>query len=153
MITPAGPDHAQIGSASGILDYFDTVYEHHFDDEANATQRNKALNKLFRAHEMDLLEHLLTFLRSRSDLRIVGTDTVAERLPIVSIIPKNRTVAEVYAILTECQLMLGTGDFYAVRPLNDMGIPLDPGVLRMSFVHYTSMGEINQLIAGLEKAL
>ncbi|NNL02345.1 MAG: aminotransferase class V-fold PLP-dependent enzyme [Eudoraea sp.] len=153
MITPAGPDHAQIGSASGILDYFDAVYGHHYNDEANPTQKNKALNKLFRAHETALLDHLLAFLRSRSDVRIVGSDTVTDRLPIVSIIPRNKTVAEVYAKLTECQLMLGTGDFYAVRPLIDMKIPLDPGVLRMSFVHYTSMEEINQLIAGLEKAL
>ncbi len=153
MLTPAGPDHAQIGSAHGILDYFDTVYEHHFDKEADPTQRNKALNKLFKEHENALLEHLLAFLRSRSDLRIVGPDTTKNRLPIVSIIPRDKTIAEVYAKLTENKLMLGTGDFYAVRPLMDMGIPLEPGVLRMSFVHYTSKEEIDQLIAGLQKAL
>ncbi len=42
--------------------------------------------------------------------------------------------------------MLGMGDFYAVRPLMDMDIPAEPGVLRMSFLHYTSMEEIDQLI-------
>ncbi|MBT8307196.1 MAG: aminotransferase class V-fold PLP-dependent enzyme [Maribacter sp.] len=153
MLTPAGPDHAQIGAASGILDYFDKVYSHHFEEEANPVQRNKALVKLFRAHESELLEHLLSFLRSRSDVKIVGPNNPTERLPIVSIIPLNKTIGEVYAKLTEYKLMLGTGDFYAVRPLMDMGIPLNPGVLRMSFVHYTSMEEINQLIAGLKVAL
>jgi selenocysteine lyase/cysteine desulfurase len=49
--------------------------------------------------------------------------------------------------------MLGKGHFYAVRPLIDMNIPQDPGVIRISFLHYTSMDEIEQLIQGLEKAL
>ncbi len=153
MLTPAGPDHAQIGAASGILDYFDTVYEHHFKEKVNSVQRSKALVKLFRAHESGLLEHLLSFLRTRSDIKIVGPDNTTDRLPIVSIIPLNKTIGEVYAKLTEDKMMLGTGDFYAVRPLMDMGIPLNPGVLRMSFVHYTSKEEVNQLIASLKVAL
>ncbi len=47
----------------------------------------------------------------------------------------------------------GMGDFYVVRPLMDIGIPLEPGVLRMSFLHYTSMEAIDQLITGLKTAL
>ena len=153
MLTPAGPDHAQIGAASGILDYFDAIYEHHFNQEANASQRNNALNTMFREHEKALLEHLLEFLRSRDDIQIVGPDHATGRLPIVSIIPRHKSIAEVYASLAEQKLMLGTGDFYAVRPLMDMDIPREPGVMRISFVHYTSMEEINQLIAGLKNAL
>lgn len=49
--------------------------------------------------------------------------------------------------------MLGKGHFYAVRPLIDMNIPLDPGVIRISFLHYTSMSEIDQLIQALDKFL
>lgn len=153
MLTPAGPDHAQIGAVGGILDYFDAVYEHHFDQEANVSQRNNALNKMFREHEKALLEHLLVFLRSRDDIQIVGPDHATRRLPIVSIIPRHKSIAKVYTSLTEHKLMLGTGDFYAIRPLMDMDIPREPGVMRMSFVHYTSMEEINQLIEGLKNAL
>ena len=35
----------------------------------------------------------------------------------------------------------------------DMDIPTDPGVIRISFVHYTSPEEIQQVITGLQKAL
>ena len=49
--------------------------------------------------------------------------------------------------------MLGMSNFYAVRPLIDMDIPRQPGVLRISFLHYTSMEEMNQLIEGLKVAL
>jgi len=153
MLTPAGPDHAQIAAASGILDYFDTVYTHHFNEELAPAQRNYKLNSLFRAHENALLERLLNFLRSRDDIQIVGPDGIEARLPIVSIIPKDKNLKKLYKRLTEHKLMLGMGHFYAVRPLIDMDIPREPGVLRISFLHYTSLQEIDQLIDGLKDAL
>ena len=153
MLTPAGPDHAQIAAAGGILDYFDALYEHHFEEEAKPAQRNKALNKLFQEHEKALMERLLDFLRTRDDVKIVGPDSAERRAPIISIIPKNKNLKKVYANLTEHKLMLGMGTFYAVRPFMDMDIPLQPGVIRISFLHYTRMEEINQLIAGLKVAL
>lgn len=153
MITPAGPDHAQIGAAAGILEYFDTLYQHHFEEDALPMKRIQALNRLFRDHEKALQEPLLEFLRSRDDVRIVGPGANKNRAPIIAILPKKKSVMEVYQGLTQQQLMLGYGDFYAVRPLMDMGIPTDPGVIRMSFVHYTSEEEIKQLITGLEAVL
>ena len=99
------------------------------------------------------MKPLLEFLRSRKDIRILGLDHTEERVPTISILPLEKDVESVYASLTKHQLMLGIGDFYAVRPLKDMGIPLDPGVLRMSFLHYTGKEEIEQLIEGLEAAL
>ena len=153
MLTPAGPDHAQIAAASGILDYFDAIYEHHFDVEATPAEKNKALCSLFFEHENALLERLLDFLKSRDDVQVVGPDTAEDRAPIVSILPQNKSVKEVYRSLTEHKLMLGMGHFYAVRPLKDMSIPQEPGVLRISFLHYTSIVEIDQLIEGLKVAL
>ncbi|WP_019669869.1 aminotransferase class V-fold PLP-dependent enzyme [Eudoraea adriatica] len=153
MLTPSGPDHAQIGSVSGILDYFDAVYAHHFTKEALPSQRNIALNRLFRSQEKALLVPLLEFLRSRGDLKILGPDYADQRVPTISILPLNKSVKKVYTDLTNHRLMLGMGNFYAVRPLMDMGIPLEPGVLRMSFLHYTSMEDIDQLITGLKTAL
>jgi len=55
--------------------------------------------------------------------------------------------------LTDRKLMVGLGHFYGVRPLLGMGVPLDKGVLRLSFVHYTTAGEVAQLIEGLGAAL
>lgn len=153
MLTPAGPDHAQIAAASGILDYFDAVYEHHFDEKAEPVQKNRALNRLFNEHEKVLLERLLDFLKSRDDVQIIGPDDAEVRAATVSIIPKNKNLKQVYATLTEHKLMLGMGDFYAARPLMDMDIPRKPGVLRISFLHYTSMEEIDQLIEALKVAL
>ena len=63
------------------------------------------------------------------------------------------SVWDLYERLTKHKLMLGSGHFYAVRPLMDMGIDVEPGVLRISFIHYTSPEEIDQLIEGLKSAL
>jgi cysteine desulfurase family protein (TIGR01976 family) len=154
MFTPAGPDHAQIGSAAGIIDYFDRVYEHHFQEKERTTSvKVNAVNELIRSHENALLEPLMSFLADRDDVKIVGPDTLADRLPIVSLIPSKKDLDSVYATLTDRRIMLGHGHFYAVRPLMDMSIPTDPGVLRLSFVHYTSKEEIDQLIGALEMAL
>ncbi|MCO5725854.1 aminotransferase class V-fold PLP-dependent enzyme [Robiginitalea marina] len=153
MLTPAGPDHAQIGSAAGMAEYFDAVYAHHFAKTATPAQRNQALCGLFRAHETALLAPLLDFLRSRDDVRIIGPDTLEDRAPIVSILPKRKGVREVYDALTAHRLMLGYGNFYAHRPLMDMGLATDPGVIRISFVHYTRQEEIDQLLEGLKNAL
>lgn len=153
MLTPAGPDHAQIAAASGILDYFDAVYAHHFNEEVTPSMKNLALNKLFQQHENGLLVHLLKFLKSRNDIEIVGPESSENRAPIVSIIPKNKNIKKVYAALVKHKLMLGIGNFYAVRPLIDMNIPLQPGVLRISFLHYTSIEDLNQLIHGLKVVL
>lgn len=153
MLTPAGPDHAQIGSVKGILDYLDAVYKHHFKEEEAPFQRNLKINRLFREQEKALMRPLLEFLSSREDIQLLGPHTTEERMPTISILPLNKDLEKVYASLTDQKLMLGTGDFYAVRPLMDMGIPLEPGVLRMSFLHYTSMEEIDQLIEGLKTAL
>jgi selenocysteine lyase/cysteine desulfurase len=34
-----------------------------------------------------------------------------------------------------------------------MGVDLDKGVLRVSFTHYTSMAELDQLMAALDQVL
>jgi selenocysteine lyase/cysteine desulfurase len=49
--------------------------------------------------------------------------------------------------------MAGGGDFYAQRPLSAMGIDPDKGVLRLSFVHYTSPSEVEQLMKALDQTL
>lgn len=151
MLTPAGPDHAQIASVSGILDYFDLIHEHHFPNTEDYTIKNAQLTQLFHEQENELLSLLLDYLRSNNDLQIVGPSEAEQRLPIVSFISKSKNLKKLYTDLISHQLMLGMGHFYAVRPLKDMGISQDPGVIRISFLHYTSKEDIEQLIHAFQK--
>ncbi len=48
-------------------------------------------------------------------------------------------------------LGVGAGHFYAYRLLQALGIDTERGVLRASFVHYTSPQEVSRLIAALDQ--
>ncbi len=47
--------------------------------------------------------------------------------------------------------MAGGGNFYAPRILQAQGIDPEHGVLRLSFVHYTTEKEIGKLLKALKK--
>ncbi len=161
IVTPAGPDHAQIAAAAGVVHYIDLLHAHHVEappsdqvgDEPGPAERARSVTALIQRHEELLLAPLLAWLRDRNDIRLIGPDDPAVRAPTVSIMPTAKPIADVVRTLTDHKLMVGAGDFYAVRPLDAMGVALDPGVLRMSFVHYTTAAEVDQLVAGLSAAL
>ena len=111
------------------------------------------MHDMFRAHETELLDRLLGYLVQRDDLRLCGPSDPARRAPTVAVVPLRRSVGEVAESLLRSGMMVGNGDFYAPRLLEGMGIPADPGVLRMSFIHYTTREEIEGLIGALERAL
>jgi selenocysteine lyase/cysteine desulfurase len=152
-LTPAGPDHAQIAAASGVADYLDAVYAHHFDDNPDSAAKGRRLHQLFSDYESSLLTPLLDFLKARNDVLIIGPDDPGIRASTVSILPLDKPVPAVVAELEKQKLMVASGDFDAVRLLNEMNIDLNPGVIRMSLLHYTTRDEIDRLISGLTIAL
>lgn len=150
--TPAGPDHAQVAASAGMADYIDALHTHHFGGEAAPAARNAAVHDLMRAHEIALAAPLLDFLSRRNDLRLIGPADAAARAPTVAV-ALDRPALPVAEQLAEHGIGCGGGDFYARRPLQAMGVDPAQGVLRMSFVHYTSADEVDQLIRALEAVL
>jgi selenocysteine lyase/cysteine desulfurase len=65
----------------------------------------------------------------------------------------DRPGVEAAAQLSERGIMAGGGDFYAVRPLTALGVDPEKGVLRLSFVHYTTQEEIDRLLNALDDIL
>lgn len=150
--TPAGPDHAQVAACAGIADYFDALHDHH--GGAGKTQADRAafVHDLMRDREVALLQPLLDAVSGRNDIRLLGPDRAEGRAPTVALDlgrPAEPVAAELAALGINC----GGGDFYALRPLTAMGIDPAQGVLRLSFVHYTSEQDIDRLIEALEKVL
>ena len=149
--TPAGPDHAQVAASAGIADYFDTLADRHAI-EGDAAARCAGVHDLMRAHETELLQPLLDFFADRNSARLIGPADATIRAPTVAV-SLDRPGAAVAADLAQHGIMAGGGDFYAVRPLSAMGVDVDKGVLRLSFVHYTSRAEIDALLTALEDVL
>lgn len=150
--TPAGPDHAQIAASAGMADYIDALYAHHFKGMEDAAQRSRAVHDLMRAQEVAVIAPLLDFLGRRNDLRLLGPRGAAERAPTVAV-ALDRPAEPVSEALGREGIACWAGDFYAVRPLEAMGIDRDRGVLRMSAVHYTSDADVERLIRALERVL
>ena len=150
--TPAGPDHAQVAACAGMADYIDTLYDHHVGGSASAPERGRIVHDLMRAHETTLLSPLLEAVRTRNDVRLLGPSEPTNRAPTVAL-SIGRSAEEAAAALAEHGVMAGGGDFYAVRALSAMGVPEHEGVLRLSFTHYTSADEIDQLISALDAVL
>ncbi|MHA1127718.1 MAG: aminotransferase class V-fold PLP-dependent enzyme [Alphaproteobacteria bacterium] len=150
--TPAGPDHAQIAASAGMADYVDAVYAHHFNETADAAAKGRAVHDLQTAHETALLEPFLEYLRQRNDVRLIGSSKTADRVPTVAL-SLNRKGEDVAQALAKHGIMAGGGDFYAMRLLEALGIDPSHGVLRLSFLHYTDMAEIEQLVEALDRVL
>nr|HRK42426.1 aminotransferase class V-fold PLP-dependent enzyme [Gemmobacter sp.] len=150
---PAGPDHAQVAACAGMADYVDALYVHHFGGaEATPLQRNNAVHDLMRGQEMALAQPLLDYLAARNDLRLIGPRKAADRAPTVAV-ALDREALPVATALAAHGIMAGGGDFYAVRPLEALGIDREKGVLRLSFTHYTTEVEVGRLIAALDRVL
>jgi selenocysteine lyase/cysteine desulfurase len=151
--TPAGPDHAQIASVNGVMDYMETVFDHHHGEDLAPDQKAAVVRNLFRDQETLLLQPLLDYLSDHPKVKLIGKHRAASRAPTVAFTVKDRRPTEVAARLSEHQLGVGSGHFYAYRLIEALGIDTDDGVLRISFVHYTHPDEVARLISALDDLL
>ncbi len=150
--TPAGPDHAQVAASAGVADYIDALHSRHFAPESDPRRRAIQVRRLIENHETGLLRPLLDFLRGKDGLRLIGPRDAEGRAPTVSVC-LGMSCDGIATELAARGIMAGSGNFYAVRPLRAMGVDPSRGVLRMSFVHYTSEDDIERLIQALDRIL
>ena len=151
--TPAGPDHGQIATVNGLMDYLDAVADHQGLARQPVAVRAAGVRDLFRRHEMELLQPLLDFMAKHPRVRLIGRTRAAERAPTVAFTVDGMTSDAVASQLAQAKLGVGAGNFYAYRLLKALGIDTDDGAVRSSFVHYTAPAEVDRLIGTLEKLL
>ena len=150
--TPAGPDHAQIAASAGKIDYYDALYLHHASGHDSPVTRGDVVHDLMRNHERQLLQPLLDYFSAHNQARLLGPADAAIRAPTVTVaLPEP--AAAIATRLANQGIMAAGGDFYGVRVIQAMDEDPAHGVLRMSFVHYTSMQEVNKLIHALDREI
>lgn len=149
--TPAGPDHAQVAASAGMADYMEALSAHHGGPQAGAAAARTA-HDLMRAQEVAVLQPLLDYLADKNSVRLLGPRRAERRAPTVAVDLAQPGV-EAATRLAPFGIMAGGGDFYAGRPLEAMGVDTKKGVLRLSFVHYTTAAEVDQLIAALDQVI
>jgi len=151
--TPAGPDHGQIATVNGLMDYLDAVADRQGLKGQPVAARAAGVRDLFRAHESALLQPLLDFLSKHPRVRMIGRTRAEERAPTVAFTVEGMTSSDLASRLAEAKLGVGAGNFYAYRLLKSLGIDTDDGAVRASFVHYTEPAEVQALIRTLDGLL
>jgi selenocysteine lyase/cysteine desulfurase len=157
-LNPAGPDHAQVAAAGAVLDYVEELDRQHGGDPDDGLRAAvDRVSQLWRTHEDALKPRLLDFLASRDDVRLLGPATIGEagrhRCPTIAFSPLAREPVDVARGLVDRGVQTSSGHYYAVRVLEGVGIDPDRGVVRLSFVHYTSPADVDRALTALDEVL
>ncbi len=153
-INPGGPNHEELVSLIGIYEYFENLYNHHFNlKELSILSKIKKVNELISNHEEDIANPILKYLSNRKDLKLIGKNKITnkDRAPTISFISKIKSSKEVSKILVDNKIATRNDNFYAWRCLKHLGINTEDGLVRISMAHYNNRQEIDKLLSALEK--
>jgi cysteine desulfurase family protein (TIGR01976 family) len=143
----------------GINDYLVAVASHMNPTAdsvkpANARQQMQAAFNQFEAHEELLAERLLSWLRTRTNVRVIGqtASDAALRVPTISFVVNGQNSESIVRAVDAQNIGIRFGDFYAKRLIKALGLESQGGVVRVSIAHYNTLDEMDRLIQALEKA-
>ncbi len=106
------------------------------------------------ACELPLQERLVDYLRSRSDVRIIGPGHAGpSRVGTISFVHETKTSREITEVVDRSGIAIRHGHMYAYHLCEALGMDPDDGVVRVSLVHYNTPEEIERLIEVLDRAL
>jgi cysteine desulfurase family protein (TIGR01976 family) len=106
------------------------------------------------AHERALAARLLDFLAGQKGVHVLGERTAtATRVPTISFTVDGKHAAEIVREVDQHHIGIKSGDFYARRLVDRLGLGPKGGVVRASMVHYNTIEEVDRLCAVLEPTL
>ncbi len=152
-INPGGPNHEELVSLIGIYEYFDNLYNYHFEDQnKNHLKKIKKINKLISEHEERIANPLLDYLSKRNNFKLIGKNQIKnkDRSPTISFTIENKSSKKVSKILVKNNIATRNDHFYAWRCLEALGIDTNDGVVRISMTHYNNKKDVDNLINALE---
>ena len=118
-------------------------------------ERMQAAFDAFERHEDALAERLLSWLRSKRGVRIIGHASAAagQRVPTISFTVAGHAPETIVRHVDGHGVGIRHGDFYARRLIEALGLHTQGGVVRVSMAHYNTAAEIDRLILALDEAI
>ena len=153
-INPGGPNHEELVSLIGIYEYFDNLYNHHFQDNEKTTlKRIKKINNLISKHEEDVANPILDYIYNREDFKLIGKNKIKNknRAPTIAFTSNKISSKKMSEILVQNKIATRNDNFYAWRCLRSLGINPNDGVVRLSFTHYNSLKDTDLVLEALKK--
>lgn len=105
-----------------------------------------------RAYEQSLSQHLITSLQSLPDVTLYGlTDLnrLDERLPTVAFTWPRLSPRETAEHLAQHGICVWSGNYYALRLMEALGLEGHGGAVRVGLAHYNTPAEVDKMIAAL----
>ena len=156
MFNPTGPQHSQVASCAGVIDYFTDLHTHHFgDSDVSLTKKMADVHSLILAHENTLGAPILDYLSHSKNVRLIGKATVSDndRAPTIAFVPTKQSARAVAEKMQDMNIGTESGNFYAHRLMTDLGVDPDDGAVRISLVHYSSGKEVEKILTAMDAAL
>ena len=155
-LNPGGPNHEELACLVGIAEYFDDLYEHHFDENnVKRLEKIDKINMLIAKHEEKIANKFLEFIESEKKIKLFGKRKVENknRAPTFSFTIEDISSAKVSEALVSQDIALRNDNFYAWRCLQALGIDTEDGVVRASMVHYNNSEDVEKLINALKTVI
>jgi len=151
---PGSPCHELAYGCIGISEYLRAIGAS-LGVEGDARRRMRAAFEAFEQQEDLLAERLLSFLRSKRNVRIIGLPTVRgrRRLPTISFTVSGQLSEDVVRHGDRFGLGIRFGDFDAPRLIQALGLEVQGGVVRVSMAHYNTLDEIDRLVRYLDRII
>ncbi|MBP2300510.1 cysteine desulfurase-like protein [Azospirillum picis] len=153
-LQPGNVNYELAVGCTGIVDYLAELGER-CGAAGSRRARIEAAFDAIAAHEEALAERLLSYLRRRKDVRIVGHSAADRglRVPTISFVVDGRRSDEVVSAVDSAMIGIRFGDFYARRLIEKLGLAAVNGVIRVSLVHYNTLDEVDRLVEALGRAM
>ncbi|TVQ54542.1 MAG: aminotransferase class V-fold PLP-dependent enzyme [Phycisphaerales bacterium] len=150
---PGGVSHEGCAGLLGFGEYLRTLTGATGDGLPDRAAIESAGRIMTRA-ELPLQERLVGYLNQHPNVRLVGPAHGGEsRVGTISFLHTTKSSAEITRAIQHAGFAMRHGHMYAYRMCQAMGIDLQDGVVRISFVHYNTLDEIERLINALEAIL
>ena len=148
---------AAVAYLEGIGGCYGTPFKPEYAAQGYAGRRLtlKTAMASIQAYEQTLSQHLVTGLQSIPDIKIYGlTDLTRldERLPTVAFTWPRLSPRATAAHLAAYGICVWSGNYYALRLMEALGLEGNGGAVRVGLAHYNTTEEIDRMIAALRDA-
>jgi cysteine desulfurase family protein (TIGR01976 family) len=103
------------------------------------------------AYETGLGERLLAGLRSVPGLKLWGPPGMDGRVPTFAFTIEGHHPDAIAAYLAERDIFAWSGSFYAVEPVERLGLAQSGGLVRVGLCHYSTAQEVDRLLEALSE--
>jgi selenocysteine lyase/cysteine desulfurase len=122
--------------------------------EGTLRQRLQQAMSATKQHEMALSEHFLSGATQIAGLRVYGitdVEILEQRTPTFAVSLEGHSPKEVATKLGEQGIFVWHGDYYAVAVMERLGLQDEGGLVRIGFVHYNTLAEVETVVAALSQ--